>query len=212
LESHQIELARAAADEESGGHPRSIASIRRAKSSLSGVDSTTDAEDDQSEGNSGDEVVMQAHPTSIAKLCPPDSSKAKLNMVCTWSALGGDSRTDTVHGQHHFTRLSVRPTSTTRGCPITITCKHPSQVSHDFEKGPLVSIFENKTRNETVLWLFGAYSVPCFCHFRIFLLKLLSEIDYLMEESTLSSQFSARKGLNLSVPRLFNGLWRAVRS
>lgn len=149
--SHQIELARAAADEESGGHPRSISSIRRAKSSLSGVDSTTDAEDEQSAGDSADEAEMEAHPTSIAKLCPPDSSKAKLNMVCTWSAVGGGSRTDTVHGQHHFTRLSVRPSSTTRGCPITITCKHPSQVSHDFEKGPLVSIVEISRQNVSVL-------------------------------------------------------------
>ena len=138
LRSHQIELARAAAAEESGGHPRSIAQIRRAKSSLSGVESIADTEDEQNDQITevGEGI---AHPTSIAKLCPVDSSKAKLNMVCTWSAVGGGNRTDIVHGQHHFTRLSVRPTTSTRGCPITITCRHPSKVSHDFEKGALVS-------------------------------------------------------------------------
>ena len=141
MRSHQIELARAAAAEESGGHPRSIAQIRRAKSSISGVDSITDADDEQSD-DGGRDLEGISHPTSIAKLCPSDISKAKLNMMCTWSAVGGDRRTDIVHGQHHFTRLSVRPTTNTRGCPITITCRHPSQVSHDFEKGPLVSVYE----------------------------------------------------------------------
>jgi len=141
LRSHQVELARAAAAEERGGHPRSIAQIRRAKSSLSGVDSITDTEDEESDPMTGEEEGI-AHPTSIAKLCPLDSSKAKLNMVCTWSAVGGGNRTDIVHGQHHFTRLSVRPTTSARGCPITITCRHPSKVSHDFEKGPLVSALD----------------------------------------------------------------------
>lgn len=140
LRSHQIELARAAAAEESGGHPRSIAQIRRAKSSLSGVESIADTDDEESDLLSGEESGM-SHPTSIARLCPPDSSKAKLNMVCTWSATGTGGRTDIVHGQHHFTRLSVRPTTSTRGCPITITCRHPTQLSHDFDKGPLVSYF-----------------------------------------------------------------------
>lgn len=146
LRSHQIELARAAAAEESGGHPRSIAQIRRAKSSLSGVDSLADAEDDESDHLLGEQSGV-AHPTSIAKLCPPDISKAKLNMVCTWSTIGGGGRTDIVHGQHHFTRLSVRPTTSARGCPITITCRHPSHVSHDFDKGPLVSV------DETLQWM-----------------------------------------------------------
>lgn len=135
LKAHQVELARAAAAEKGGGHPRSIAQIRRAKSSMSGIESSGDQEDDDSLGD----PLGLAHPTSIARLCPPDSSKAKLNMVCTWSARGGGSRTNIVHGQHHFTRLSVRPTTSSRGCPITITCRHPSKIHHDFIKGPLVS-------------------------------------------------------------------------
>ena len=147
--AHQIELARAAAAEEDGGHPRSVAQIRRAKSSMSGVESVGNSDDDV--GDLLDDPASIAHPTSIARLCPPESSKAKLNIVCTWSALGGGTRTDIVHGQQNFTRLSVRPKASSRGCPITITCKHPSKLLHDFENGPLVSSRLDMLSMNTVL-------------------------------------------------------------
>jgi hypothetical protein len=68
---------------------------------MSGIESSAGEEDDDSLGD----PQSLAHPTSIARLCPADSSKAKLNMVCTWSALVGGSRTDIVHSQHHFTSI-----------------------------------------------------------------------------------------------------------
>ena len=206
LKTHQIELARAAAAEEGRSHPRSIAQIRRAKSSMSGIESSAGEEDDNSLGDH----QSLAHPTSIARLCPTDSSKAKLNMVCTWSALVGASRTDIVHGQHHFTRLSVRPTTSSRGCPITITCKHPSNLIHDFVKGPLVSIFRAMFYGSITLQLtplkFGMILD------RTYRSRSRSGIGFLMPASTSFFRWNVQRPSSLSAQKASSGLCKVVKN
>lgn len=144
LKKHQIELIRAAAAEEDGGHPRSIAQIRRAKSSVSesAHDSVhgipADADDCEPQG---------VHPTSVASLCPSNDSKEKLNLVCSWTAPSEGGR---IHGQHFVTHLPVRPSHNSKGCPLSITCKHPCSVAHDFSSGPLRIPFEITIRNRVL--------------------------------------------------------------
>jgi hypothetical protein len=90
------------------------------------------------------------HPTSIARFCAPETSKSKINIVCTWSRAGDINPADTIFGEHHVTDLEVRPKTKSKGCPITTTCKHPSIVTHNFAKGPAHVPFEVTVRNRLV--------------------------------------------------------------
>lgn len=173
---------------------------------MSGIESLADQEDDDSLGD----PQSLAHPTSIARLCPPDSSKAKLNMVCTWSAIGGGSRTDIVYGQHHFTRLSVRPMTSSRGCPITITCRHPSKLIHDFVKGPLVSIFRVIVYGSITLQLSPLRFVMVLG--RAYRSKSRSGIGFLMPTSHLSSRWNVPRRSSLSAQRVSSGLCKAAKN
>ena len=59
--------------------------------------------------------------------------------------------TDTlVHGQHLVPDLLVRPKTKSQGCPITITCRHPTSVVHNFTNGPIHIQFEVTVRNRLV--------------------------------------------------------------
>lgn len=140
LKAHQNELARIAAEEEdTGGHPRSLAQIRRAKSSLdSSIDVSNGTQGETADIGTVDDVAPDIHPTSLASLCPPESSCAKINTICSWRAAGQGEGEDEIRGEHHLTQLLVRPLKKSRGCPVTITAKHPTNVSHNFAKGPVV--------------------------------------------------------------------------
>lgn len=142
LKAHQNELARIAAEEEdSGRHPRSLGQIRRAKSSVSnGMDAAGGTQDETGDFSTVDDIVPNIHPTSLASLCPPESSCEKINSICSWRAAGNGDGEYEIHGQHHLTQLSVRPLKKSRGCPLTITAKHPTNIFHNFAKGPVVSV------------------------------------------------------------------------
>ena len=119
--------------EEDDQQPRHVSQIRRAKSML----------------NEKNAIDDDAHPTSIARLFPVNSCKTKVDLICTWrttrSAIGA------MQGQHHIAGLSVRPRSKSKGCPITITCQHPSTMTHNFSTGgPAFVSFEVTVRNRLV--------------------------------------------------------------
>ncbi len=130
--SHQNELLRAEHDQEGGGnHPRSIASIRRANT----MDSTNGPEWD----------ALITHPTSIGKLCPPETSSSKIHLLCRWRAILGD---EVIHGEHHLRALSIRPKSIVKGCPIHVTANYPTLLHHNFTKGPAVVPVNVTLRNQ----------------------------------------------------------------
>lgn len=54
--------------------------------------------------------------------------------------MGDNGNDDTIYGQHHLRDLLVRPLNKSKGCPLAITANYKSHVSHDFNKGPLVSL------------------------------------------------------------------------
>jgi hypothetical protein len=132
LRTHRVEKERLLADQEKQGQPRHVAQIRRARTSIIKDDSETST---ISLHPASTPVV---HPTSITSLCPPGGT-SNINIICCWSALVGNEGEDkTVHGQHHLRNLMVRPHSKSKGCPLALTAKHVSQVSHDFDSSPLV--------------------------------------------------------------------------
>uniref|UniRef100_A0A7S1YLX7 TPPC8 C-terminal Ig-like domain-containing protein n=1 Tax=Grammatophora oceanica TaxID=210454 RepID=A0A7S1YLX7_9STRA len=140
LQAHKYELARAAAsnDEE----PRHVSQIRRANTSMSGS------------GEDGRRSRSVIHPTSVARLCPVDTSKSKVDLICTWNAPNELNPEDVdVTGQNHVTGLSIRPLDgkTRKGCPITITCQHAATKTHNFAmSGPAHVPLEITVRNRLV--------------------------------------------------------------
>lgn len=133
LRNHRVEKERLLAEQEKRGQPRHVAQIRRARTSLPKDESETSASIGvQSTSASG------AHPTSITSLCPHDGT-SNINIICCWSALVGNEGEDkTVYGQHHLRNLLVRPQTKSKGCPLALTAKHKTRVSHKFEACPLV--------------------------------------------------------------------------
>lgn len=132
--SHQLELARTENSHDGEQqHPRSIASIRRAN--------TTITETKASEyGKAAD-----FHPTSIGKLCPPETSTSRIHVICSWRAILGH---EVIRGEHHLRGVPVRPVKFLNGCPIVATARHPSEISHDFSKGPVSVPGEVTLRNQ----------------------------------------------------------------
>lgn len=134
LKEHQMALVRAAANEgQESQHPRSIAQIRRANTSGALSDSSLRG------------INEVGHPTSIARLCPPDASEESICLFCSWR-----SEDNKIRGEHYIRDLSVRPPTRAAGCPLTITAKHPQVVSTDFVKGPADVPLEITLRNRLV--------------------------------------------------------------
>lgn len=148
--SHQNELFRAEHDQDGGGnHPRSIASIRRANT----ADST----------NMSQESDFEIDPTSIGKLCPPESNSSNAHIICNWRAILGD---EVIHGEHHMRAISIRPKTYFKGCPVYASATYPSALSHDFSKGPAVSPIESETKPSCYLapdLLISSSLVLCTC-------------------------------------------------
>eukprot|EP00547_Thalassionema_nitzschioides_P005452 CAMPEP_0194202854 /NCGR_PEP_ID=MMETSP0156-20130528/2775_1 /TAXON_ID=33649 /ORGANISM="Thalassionema nitzschioides, Strain L26-B" /LENGTH=1887 /DNA_ID=CAMNT_0038928459 /DNA_START=174 /DNA_END=5837 /DNA_ORIENTATION=- len=136
-------------DGDAGEQPRHVSQIRRDNAN---DDTATD----------GDAKVNHGHPTSIAQLFPTQFSLTRVDLICTWRKqqyqnynssnttntttttmmtaaddnhpmIDATTPTMTTTGQHHLFHVPVRPlTSSAAGCPLTLTCRHPSQVTHDF--------------------------------------------------------------------------------
>lgn len=133
-------MAAQSAKDKEDQHPRSITQIRKANTNVVGAMR-------QESGVSGDrnEDVDNgmAHPTSIHKMCPTESSLTKFDLIFTWHCGNGRNGDPKVEGQHHLTSVLVRPSSKTNGCPITVTANYPNFVAHDFEQGPAVSPYDS---------------------------------------------------------------------
>ena len=122
---YQMALARAAAQGDDESQPLSIAAIRRANTGESSFVGGIDT----SEKNK-----YESHPTSIERLCPTNGTPDTIHVMCQWHA-----QDFTICGQNHIRGLLVRPLTTSHdSCPITITCTHPSNISHHFTIGPAV--------------------------------------------------------------------------
>ncbi len=119
--------------EREGQHPRSIADIRRASSAVS----SNISEPERLLINN----KRKYHPTSRACLCSPhNSSGAEINVICSWKTKGRtESPGDLILGQHHLRQLAVRPQHKSNRCPLLISSKFDSRVTHDFALCPLVS-------------------------------------------------------------------------
>eukprot|EP00957_Ditylum_brightwellii_P009143 691336-Ditylum_brightwellii.AAC.1 len=145
-------MARRAAEQEESNQPRHVAQIRREKSSMESEKSgsshsnngqTTPGNDTGSQSSSGNgdlvgKSELSYHPTSIMNLCPPEESSSKINVICTWTALSsGNAEDEVIYGQHHLRQLAVRPQAKSKGCPLTITANHRSEIEHDFTGGPM---------------------------------------------------------------------------
>lgn len=117
-------------NENLGKQPRSIAQIRRARSSLSSLLS-----EQNSDHYLNDPVYF--HPTSRAALCASEHAQHEINLICSWTATGDNGDTITF-GQHHLRKLAVKPQHKSRSCPLTITAKFNPDMTHDFESGLLV--------------------------------------------------------------------------
>lgn len=86
--------------------------------------------------------LVAADPTSLASLCPLKGA-SNINIICCWSAIvGNGGKDETIYGQHHLRNLLVRPLNKSKGCPLALTAKYKSKVSHNFDEGPLVSATE----------------------------------------------------------------------
>ena len=131
LRGYEIEVMSAGDDDEQ--QPRHVSQIRRAKMSSS---------DENDEAPS--------HPTSISKLCRFRDRKSKIHLICCWKAAVTKATDTLVHGQHLVPDLLVRPKTKSQGCPITITCRHPTSVVHNFTNGPIHIQFEVTVRNRLV--------------------------------------------------------------
>jgi len=51
--------------------------------------------------------------------------------------VGNEGRDVTIKGQHHLRDLLVRPLNKSKGCPLALTAKYNSNLSHNFDNGPL---------------------------------------------------------------------------
>jgi len=146
LQSHRIEKEMLVAEQEKEGQPRHVAQIRREKSSLPEQESNvlsssaaTSGGQHQSQIVSNSASSLSAHPTSLASLCPYRGG-SNINIICCWSAVvGNEGRDVTIKGQHHLRDLLVRPLNKSKGCPLALTAKYNSNLSHNFDNGPLVS-------------------------------------------------------------------------
>lgn len=147
LKRHDEELQLKAREEQEQNHPRSISQIRRANTatgnladeslhSLKEDDTNTDASKDL-------QLLLSSHPTSLGSLCPLGDDHSSISLICGWSAYVGESQGDKIiEGQHHLSQLNVRPKEKKKGCPLTITSKHKSNITHDFSCGLLVSFIK----------------------------------------------------------------------
>lgn len=95
---------------------------------------------------------------------------SRIHVICSWSATvtgskkqkspastGGETSDDdakttmTVQGQHSLVNLTVRPQKNLKGCPLTVTARHKTEVAHDFDRdGPLLLDLEVTVRNRLV--------------------------------------------------------------
>ena len=141
LNAHIEEQARIAAEQENEGQPRHVSQIRRAKSALKDRGNPEAQEDD-----GGGEAF---HPTSIASLCPKKAN-SEINLICAWST-PGTANDEKLFGQHHLRQLAVRPRRRSKGCPLMVSARHKSEVSHDFAaSGPLHTDLEVTVTNRLV--------------------------------------------------------------
>jgi len=147
VDEHKKELARRDADKE--GEPRSIAQIRRANAPASNSDNQPFSEDTSTESKRTRAltIINDSHPTSLDCLCSSEESSSEINIICTWATSGTE---DSIVGQHHLRHLAVRPEYKSKGCPILISAKYDSDLSHDFSFGPLTIGMEISVRNRLV--------------------------------------------------------------
>lgn len=81
--------------------------------------------------------MNDSHPTSLDCLCSSEESSSEINIICSWATSG---KQDSIVGQHHLRHLAVRPEYKSKGCPILISAKYESDVTHDFSFSPLVRL------------------------------------------------------------------------
>ena len=112
-------------------HPRSIASIRRANTSVRG-DGTAS-------------VAKENHSTSIGSLCPISSSASEIHLTCSWRAILGQ---EVVRGEHYLRKIPISNKGFFGGCPVICSVEHASTTSHDFSKTPVAMVpFTMKLKN-----------------------------------------------------------------
>lgn len=140
LKAHVEEQARIAAEQENEGQPRHVSQIRRAKSALK--------DKAESELHDDDAAEEPHHPTSVASLCPK-TANSEISLICAWSTTSTTSD-EKVFGQHHLRQLAVRPRRRSKGCPLMVTARHKTEVSHNFATGPLHTEIEVTVSNRLV--------------------------------------------------------------
>ena len=130
---HHRALARATSQGEDGGHPRSIASIRRS--------------------NVGDSASTNTSDSAVFRLWPFVDSE-KVQLVCSWK-----DASNSMHGFHTIRNVPVCPNQETTDCPIVVTAEHPPTVENDFSLGParvpLQVTLRNKQRKDPVNFEFS---------------------------------------------------------
>jgi hypothetical protein len=120
---HKTDLARAAvAHNAKNQHPHTIAQIRE---SNKGVVKWVDGSEDSTFISSG------THATSIDRFGPQNLDNDAVHLICSWR--GEDA---SIQGQQLIRGLCVRPSDKSRGCPVTVTARHPSVFSNNVKKGP----------------------------------------------------------------------------
>jgi hypothetical protein len=120
MKSHGKAAARAAAAQgQEQDHPRSIAQIRRANTSVLSFSSSASGR------------TSHSHATAAARLCPPDGRDESLCLVISW--MGDKSN---VVGEHYFRDLSIRSAMRTKECPIAVIAQHPQVCSIARAVGP----------------------------------------------------------------------------
>lgn len=140
--THQSDLLRAqSAKDREEQHPQSITQIRKANTGQA-----PKQHEGQTSSDGLEEVdIGAAHPTSVSKLFPTDRSFSNVNLICSWSAnmgngSAGDGNAAEIVGEHYLRSVSVRPAVKASECPITISARHPSTMSQDFQLGAAVSV------------------------------------------------------------------------
>lgn len=104
-------------------HPRSIASIRRANTSIHSDGLATFERDN--------------HPTSIGSLCRLSTSASQIHLTCSWRAILGQ---EVVRGEHYLREVQIAPKTFFGGCPVAATAEHASKEEHDFSKMPVAMV------------------------------------------------------------------------